>query len=90
MDALLEYTFIAFFLCCLQTYQTKRFHTTEVSKVFRARSKMNENLKFRQDPIVTKLDSPEFKSIFTDNLHDLIDLFKKYNYELRIAGGAVR
>ncbi|CAG5121142.1 unnamed protein product [Candidula unifasciata] len=40
--------------------------------------------------ITMKLESPEFRSIFTPELQLLIDLFRKYDYELRIAGGAVR
>lgn len=44
----------------------------------------------RSDPIIKTLDTPEFKSIFTPELESLSELFKKYNYELRIAGGAVR
>lgn len=51
---------------------------------------MDLNLKVRVDPIVFKLDTPEFKSIFNEELVDLIDLFKKHDYELRVAGGAVR
>ncbi|XP_033102896.1 CCA tRNA nucleotidyltransferase 1, mitochondrial-like [Anneissia japonica] len=37
-----------------------------------------------------KLDSPEFHGIFTPGLQTLQEIFKKYNYEIRIAGGAVR
>ena len=44
----------------------------------------------RDNPIIMKLDSPEFHSIFTQELGTLSEMFKKYNYELRIAGGAVR
>ncbi|TMW53834.1 hypothetical protein DOY81_001119 [Sarcophaga bullata] len=46
--------------------------------------------RMRDNPAVKKIDSPEFKSIFTEELNSLVDLFHKYNYELRIAGGAVR
>lgn len=46
--------------------------------------------RMREDPAFTKVDSEEFHSIFTPELEALVDLFKKYNYELRIAGGAVR
>ncbi|XP_030753461.1 CCA tRNA nucleotidyltransferase 1, mitochondrial isoform X2 [Sitophilus oryzae] len=46
--------------------------------------------KSRENPVIMKLESPEFRSIFTDELKALIDLFKKYNYEIRVAGGAVR
>lgn len=44
----------------------------------------------RQNPVITKLDSAEFKSIFTEELEKLVAIFKEYNYEIRIAGGAVR
>lgn len=56
----------------------------------RVRSTMDINLKCREDPIVIKLDSPEFKNIFTPEVIDLKKLFDKYNFEIRIAGGAVR
>lgn len=52
--------------------------------------KMEKDLKFRSDPVIATLDSPQFKLLFTPNLLCLIELFKKYNYEIRIAGGAVR
>lgn len=51
---------------------------------------MDKELNPRSDPIVKKINSNEFNSIFNDNLNDLISLFDKYKYELRIAGGAVR
>ncbi|XP_063831304.1 CCA tRNA nucleotidyltransferase 1, mitochondrial [Ostrinia nubilalis] len=56
----------------------------------RVRSKMDMELKSRENPVVTKLDSPEFKSIFTPEVQNLKELFEKYQYEIRIAGGAVR
>jgi tRNA nucleotidyltransferase (CCA-adding enzyme) len=37
-----------------------------------------------------KLDTPEFRSLFTPELKQLTEVFKQYNHELRIAGGAVR
>lgn len=40
--------------------------------------------------VTMKLDKPAFNSIFTPELKELIKLFEKHNYELRIAGGAVR
>ncbi|CAG9766572.1 unnamed protein product [Ceutorhynchus assimilis] len=46
--------------------------------------------KSRDNPVIMKLDSPEFHSIFTEELTTLVKLFEKYNHELRIAGGAVR
>lgn len=51
---------------------------------------MDPDVKYREDPIVTKLDNELFKSIFTTELHNLLEIFKKYNHEIRIAGGAVR
>lgn len=44
----------------------------------------------RSNPVIKKLDNPLFHSIFTPELNILAELFKKYNYELKIAGGAVR
>ncbi|CAK9808174.1 CCA tRNA nucleotidyltransferase 1, mitochondrial [Anthophora plagiata] len=44
----------------------------------------------RPDPIIKKLDNSLFHSLFTSELNELAHLFKKYNYELKIAGGAVR
>lgn len=38
----------------------------------------------------TKFTSPEFKNLFTPEFQTLINLFEKYGYEMRIAGGAVR
>ncbi|XP_057701342.1 CCA tRNA nucleotidyltransferase 1, mitochondrial isoform X2 [Corythoichthys intestinalis] len=37
-----------------------------------------------------QLKSSEFKVLFTDGLNELADIFQKHQYELRIAGGAVR
>ena len=39
---------------------------------------------------IEKLNSPEFEKIMTADLKYLFELFEKYSYELRIAGGAVR
>lgn len=44
----------------------------------------------RSNPVIMKLDTPEFKSIFTLELMTLASIFKNHNFELRIAGGAVR
>ncbi|XP_050674983.1 CCA tRNA nucleotidyltransferase 1, mitochondrial isoform X2 [Leptidea sinapis] len=51
---------------------------------------MDLNLKCRDDPVVLKLDTPEFRNIFTQEVMDLKKIFDKYNFEIRIAGGAVR
>uniref|UniRef100_A0A182JGI0 Poly A polymerase head domain-containing protein n=1 Tax=Anopheles atroparvus TaxID=41427 RepID=A0A182JGI0_ANOAO len=59
-------------------------------KDFIAQRTMEARAIARPDPVVMKIDSPEFHSIFTPELNDLIALFKRYNYEIRVAGGAVR
>ncbi|XP_021936228.1 CCA tRNA nucleotidyltransferase 1, mitochondrial isoform X2 [Zootermopsis nevadensis] len=41
-------------------------------------------------PAIMKLDTAEFKALFSPELTTLASLFKKYGYELRLAGGAVR
>lgn len=37
-----------------------------------------------------KLDSPQFRALFTPEVKELVDIFKRHGHELRIAGGAVR
>ncbi|XP_023659892.1 CCA tRNA nucleotidyltransferase 1, mitochondrial isoform X1 [Paramormyrops kingsleyae] len=37
-----------------------------------------------------QLKTKEFESLFTDGLNAIADIFKKHQFELRIAGGAVR
>lgn len=37
-----------------------------------------------------KLETPEFRSIWNEELVFLFDLFERYGYQIRIAGGAVR
>lgn len=39
---------------------------------------------------IVKITSPEFESILTNELKYLESVFSKYNYKLKIAGGAVR
>jgi tRNA nucleotidyltransferase (CCA-adding enzyme) len=41
-------------------------------------------------PTTLKIESKELSSIYTPELNTLVDTFKKYDYELRVAGGAVR
>ncbi|VDK83077.1 unnamed protein product [Litomosoides sigmodontis] len=41
-------------------------------------------------PAIRKIDTPQFKALFTPELVKLNDLFKKNNFQLRMAGGAVR
>lgn len=47
-------------------------------------------LRIRDNPVVGKLISPEFKLILNKDLVKFFDVFKKYNYDILIAGGAVR
>ncbi|VEN59329.1 unnamed protein product [Callosobruchus maculatus] len=44
----------------------------------------------RENPMIMKMDTIEFRSIFSHELQALITLFKEYGFEIRIAGGAVR
>lgn len=37
-----------------------------------------------------KLDSPQFRALFTPEVKELVEIFKRHGHELRIAGGAVR
>lgn len=51
---------------------------------------MEGDVKVRNNPIVCKVESPEFQSVFTPELNLLLEIFRKYKHEIRIAGGAVR
>ncbi|XP_030565261.1 CCA tRNA nucleotidyltransferase 1, mitochondrial [Drosophila novamexicana] len=62
--------------------------TTEISADIIAQ--LGKPPRMRENPAFKKVDSKEFHSIFTPELKALVALFNKYNYELRIAGGAVR
>ncbi|XP_034662237.1 CCA tRNA nucleotidyltransferase 1, mitochondrial [Drosophila subobscura] len=53
-------------------------------------SQLGKPPRMREDPAFKKVDSPEFHGIFTPEVDSLVSLFKQYDYELRIAGGAVR
>lgn len=37
-----------------------------------------------------KLTSPAYEDMMTPELHTLVNIFNKYQHELRVAGGAVR
>lgn len=47
-------------------------------------------LKIRPNPIIKRLDTPEFNAIFSPELDVIIKVFKNYNHEIRLAGGPVR
>lgn len=62
-------------------------------KLSQSGCKVHENIANKRTetvPFMMKLDTPEFKSLFTEALCQLAALFKENQYELRIAGGAVR
>lgn len=44
----------------------------------------------RKIPKTMKLDSPQFRALFTPEVKELVDIFRRHGHELRIAGGAVR
>lgn len=50
----------------------------------------NLNLKIRPDPVIAKLDTPEFHAIFSPELRVIIEIFQNYKHEIRLAGGPVR
>lgn len=47
-------------------------------------------LKSRPNPVIKKLDTPEFRAIFKPELETIIEVFKSHNHEIRLAGGPVR
>lgn len=73
-------------------FRFQKYFTTKLDEnfVLRRSKVMDPNIKVREDPVVMKLDNDLFKSIFTPELEDLVNLFRKHNHEIRIAGGAVR
>ncbi|XP_026314649.1 CCA tRNA nucleotidyltransferase 1, mitochondrial [Hyposmocoma kahamanoa] len=68
----------------------KVYYSNTVPSHRRLRSRMDEKVKCRENPVLFKLDSIVFKNIISPEVKDLKKLFDKYNYEIRIAGGAVR
>lgn len=60
-----------------------------LKSLFRISLKFSNN-NLIPNPNIYKINSNEFKSIITDELKELFKIFDKNNYELRIAGGAVR
>lgn len=60
------------------------------SKYFCSNCLREVNIASRNNPKIMQLDTPQFHSIITPELQTLFNLFEKYGYEIRIAGGAVR
>lgn len=77
-------------LLCGHRFATSASADTSLLKRESKYKEMEKDLKYREDPVIMRLDTPQFKSIFTDNLLKLHEIFQRYNYEIRIAGGAVR
>lgn len=74
--------------CISKTVDSSNLKRSEnVSTKYKA---MEANLKWRSDPVITTLETPQFKTILRKNILDLVSIFQKHNYEIRIAGGAVR
>ena len=76
------------------SFYSAQFLSTEASNkdyILAAEEKLKNSQAYLESRLFRmKLDTPSFQEIFTPELHKLIELFKKYRYELRIAGGAVR
>ena len=72
-----------------QNIHCVNLRTFSITSHFALRRSSSE-LKTKPHLVTMKLDSPQFQAIFTPELHVLVDLFNKYGYEIRIAGGAVR
>jgi hypothetical protein len=61
-----------------------------LSRCYSTKRNMNPSVEYRKDPVVMKMNNELFNSIFTDELRRLHEIFMKHDYEIRIAGGAVR
>ncbi|CAB3245707.1 unnamed protein product [Arctia plantaginis] len=77
-------------LKCFQFFPNRGYSNSASLVRKRTRSAIDMGLKSRENPVVLKLESAEFKNIFTPEVLKLKTLFDKYQYEIRIAGGAVR
>lgn len=70
-----------------------KYTTNQAIRTWKKTTKMSSGdsiLKSRPDPIITKLDTPQFQAIFTPELRHIEATFNKYKYEIRLAGGPVR
>ncbi len=71
-----------------QLNRSANLRTVHLQAVLERHIKSAELLKSKVK--IMKLETPAFQEIFTPELNLLVELFKKYGHELRIAGGAVR
>lgn len=75
---------------CISNTVNREAHLQRSENVESKYKEMEANLKWRAEPVIATLDTPQFKSVLRKNILDLVAIFRKYNYEIRIAGGAVR
>lgn len=75
---------------CISSTVNRETNLKRSENVSSKYKQMEANLKWRGNPVIATLDTPQFKSILRKNILDLVAIFQKYNYEIRIAGGAVR
>ena len=47
-------------------------------------------IQYRQNPVIEQLSVEKCRSLFSKELHKLVELFRRNDFEIRIAGGAVR
>ena len=67
-----------------------QLHPVNDSFVRSVWNKRGDTTHLKGNLFTMKLDTPQFRALFTPELVKLTELFKTYGYELRIAGGAVR
>ena len=67
-------------ILCTSVVISRSFFGTFKPTVYRKMGKL----------VTSKVDTPEYHGLFTVDLNYLVKLFKSHNYEIRIAGGAVR
>ncbi|XP_066597739.1 CCA tRNA nucleotidyltransferase 1, mitochondrial-like [Prorops nasuta] len=76
-------------------YENKLFHILSTfTKQFQNFQPVNMEkkmtIKSRENPVIMKLDKSKFEYVLKPELVKLAEIFTKNNFELRIAGGAVR
>ena len=71
---------LKYFLDSFAIYNIIRFHSIRLFVLIYTKKML----------IIQKIDTPEYRTVLTPSLLKLAELFKANQYELRIAGGAVR
>lgn len=75
---------------CISSAASQESNLNRSDNVKSKYKQMEANLKWRADPVIATLETPQFKAMLRKNILDLVAIFQKYNHEIRIAGGAVR